>query len=130
MPTYRAIPIEGVTALNSQFGGIKWRGGSLTLDFSITDKPMIVRAMIKDCVIFRVLTDCSVPPEEVEDQEGLSRDHLAYAVRGAYFHSHHAETVFDSPVGHYRFVTENSVVDVLSRGRPAIRALGVLNYED
>ncbi|MEY9998692.1 hypothetical protein ABIA18_000490 [Sinorhizobium fredii] len=125
MVNYQAIPIEGVSALNSQLAGIKWNDGTLFVDFSVMDKPLIARATIRECLIFRVLTDSAVPQLELEDQRGLSEEHLAYSVEGAFFYGHHVPTVFESPVLHYRFVTGPSLVDALSRTDPVIRTLGV-----
>ncbi|WP_037448943.1 hypothetical protein [Sinorhizobium fredii] len=123
--SYRAIPVEGVSALNCQLSGIRWTEGTLFLDFTITDKPMIVRATVKDCDIFRVLTETYIPATESEAQSGLSEEHLVYSVRGSFFHRHHVPSLFDASARHYRFVTGPKLVDVLARAEPVIRTLGI-----
>ncbi|MEY9718781.1 hypothetical protein [Sinorhizobium fredii] len=122
---YESMPIEGVTALNSQLSGVKWSDGTLFLDFSITDQALIVRAAVKDCTVYRVLSDSYIPEAETEEQAGLSPDHLIYSVEGAYFYKHHVPALFDVAVKHYRFVTGPRLVDVLSKSPPVIRTLGV-----
>lgn len=123
--SYTAMPIEGVSALNSLLSNVKWSDGTLFLDFSITDQPMVVRATMKDCSLFRVLSDSYIPEEEAEEQLGLGADHLVYTVEGAYFEKHHSPSLFDPEVVHYRFVTGPRLVDVLSKSPPVIKTLGV-----
>lgn len=122
---YEAIPVEGVTALNSQLSGVKWADGTLFLDFAITDKPMIARATIKGCDVYRVISESWVPEGEFEEQTGLSEAHLVYVVDGSFFHRHHIATMFENSAKHYRFVTGPRLVDVLSRTPPVMRTLGV-----
>ncbi|MQW31063.1 hypothetical protein [Sinorhizobium meliloti] len=122
---YEAIPVEGVTALNSQLSGVKWSDGTLFLDFTITDKPMIARATIKDCDIFRVLSESYVPESETEEQTGLSEEHLVYSVEGSFFYKHHVPAIFGLSSTHYRFVTGPRLIDVLARTPPVMRTLGV-----
>lgn len=122
---YEAIPVEGVTALNSQLSGVKWLEGTLFLDFSITDQALIARATVRDCAIFRILSASYIPESESEQQSGLSPEHLVYSVEGAYFHKHHVPSLFDHDVRHYRFVTGPRLVDVLSKTPPVLRTLGL-----
>jgi len=123
MPTiYRPIEIENVSAVNASLMSVRYDQGRLLADYSVDDVPVIVRASIPSVATYRLIDGNSMPADEIEQQEGLSRDHMLYLVSGAKY-ADQFRPVIEGRILHFRFVTGISCLDVLTTARPKIRKI-------
>ena len=100
--------------------GFDWQ--EQTADFVIPDDPgNVLRVRFRSSVIVRMLDEF---PLRIESNpatwEGLVPHHLAYRVEGATFAVTQSDVwkELERGVTHYRFVTGNGCLDVLSAGDP------------
>lgn len=121
---YEPIFIDGVSAVNSNLTAIKLDRGKLFADFSIDDKPLILRVSIYGVVVHRLIDGVMIPRNEIEPHVGLSPDNLGYTVEGSKLFAAFGPMI-NGHCAHYRFITGSQCLDVLAKEAPSIRTVGI-----
>jgi hypothetical protein len=124
MPRHIAIETGiPLRASRSDLVHFEWRTNGIVADFFLPgDEDHLLRVSFDRGCIVRLLDDMPLATEEDDTpSEGLVAEHFAYRVEGGAFSRTQSETwklVFE-PVAHYRFVTGNACMDVLSGAAPS-----------
>lgn len=114
------LPIE-LRASQSALVALDMVPGSLMADFIIPDeKRALLVVEFYSFELFRVLDEMPLSTEPDEGWEGHVPDHLAYEMEGTYFWDIQSDAfkAVHSGIRHYRFVTCDLALDVLSYSPP------------
>lgn len=118
----RYIPLECGVEWDSHLADLRffdWQENVAEWDHP--DDKRILRVRFFGSVIVRMLDDFPLSTETSPDEwEGLVSDHFAYQVEGDPFHATQSDTwkAIEGPTQHYRFLTGNGCMDVISSNPP------------
>jgi hypothetical protein len=100
---------------------LTYHRGALAADFLVPDdENQLLRVSFDRAQIFRVLDEMPLSTEENwQGSEGWKKNHFAYRVEGSKFVASQSELFLAATqIKHYRFITGNGCLDVLSERAP------------
>jgi hypothetical protein len=118
----RYTPLECGVTWESHLADLRsfnWHANMAEWDFP--DGKRILRVSFSGAVIVRILDDFPLSTEsDPEAREGLVRDHFAYLVEGDPFYAAQSADwkAHAGSTKHYRFVTGNACMDIISSSSP------------
>ena len=124
MPRYEAIEI-GVPfdAFLSDLMALAWHANGITADFWLPERgDQALRVTFDRPCIVRLLDEMPLSTEDDNSpSEGLSVNRFAYRVHGARFAEMQSTAwkLCTGPVEHFRFITGDCCMDVLSAAQPS-----------
>jgi len=127
MAIYRPLATKvDVKASDCRLTITRWRDGAFYIDYVYNIENSYLRASFPRAQITRIID--TLPIGEDEERIGLVRDYLAYSVEGSIFMRLHQDSIagVEEKLVHYRFISPDSCVDVISSTPPLFRAISIV----
>ncbi|MBP1848524.1 hypothetical protein J2046_006820 [Rhizobium petrolearium] len=130
MPSYVPMEIEPrFSALDLELARSLWTPAQSFVEYICAKTRSNLRIAFQKIEIMRIVDDLPLLDLEDEQTSGILQHHFGYVVSDAAFWRANERTIERSvnPMTHYRFITGNSCVDIISSASPHTRVLAVAN---
>lgn len=121
LPRYIPLEVKPIaSALDWDLARVLWAPVNLYAEFLLAPKNLRLRINFPKVTVYRVIDDLEMLDSEYDANVGIEYRHFGYQVEGAAFwrdNINHIKRV-GSPQAHYRYITGNSCVDVISVYEP------------
>lgn len=128
MPLYVALEIEPkFNASDLELARTLWTPQQSFLEYICAKTRGNLRIAFQKVEIIRIIDDFSTLDLDSTPAKGMVPNHFGYIVTGAAFWNANADTIESGErlMSHYRFITGNSCVDIISSATPHYRVLAV-----